>query len=277
MNRHLCLVALAFLTFAAIPSQSFADFIYAIGNSLTQDAQPLRLDGQTQNAIHCNQNLQQIWDDPSGFCGSTTTRWDTALVQNQYDFVVVQPFYGTSLAQDSQIIRDWMAMQPNAQFVIHTGWSRHADFASEYYGTFNDGMMRANPDYFDDLIADIEANTGRQVLNDHMIDVLATIYEDIQLGQSPYSQFNELYRDQIHLERADGRFLAHNTLRYRLGQPFTSDGWDSGTYFVPEARRLYLQNAIIRTWSAIPEPSSMLIGLLAVGSVPVLSRRRRAA
>lgn len=277
MTRHLCLVALAWTFAAATPYSTSADLIYAIGNSLTQDAQPLRLDGQIQNAIHCSQNLQQIWDDPAGFCGNTTTRWDTALVQNQYDFVTVQPFYGTSLAQDSQIIRDWMAMQPDAQFVIHTGWSWHANFAAEYYGTFNDDMMRANPDYFSDLIADIESQTGRQVINDHMIDVLATIYEDIQLGQAPYGQFNELFRDWVHMSLDDGRFLAHNTLRYRLGQPFTADGWDSGTYFVPEDRRLYLQNAIVRTWAAIPEPSISLVGLLSIGLLPFLSRNRRVA
>ncbi len=160
------------------------DLIYTLGNSLTQDTLPHYLDGEVYKGIYCGQNLQQIFNDPNNFCTMDSTAWDVAFANHQFDWVTVQPYVGTSMLQDASLIEGWMNMQPGAQFVIHTGWYYAASFETTYHGVFGDGMMHHNPAYFNALIAEVEAQTGRTVNSDHAIDVLETIYHDIEDGNA---------------------------------------------------------------------------------------------
>jgi hypothetical protein len=248
---------------------SSADWIYALGNSLTQDTLPRQLDGNVQNGIYCNQNLQQIFDDPNGFCGSTSIAWDQAFAARQFDWVIVQPFNGTFLAQDTALLTHWMNLQPNAQFVIHTGWAWHSLHESEYHGVFGDDAFHHNNAYFSALVDNVEATTGRAVLSTRAIDVLDLIYHDIEQVNAPYTQFSELFRDWTHASYEDGRFLFHNLLRRTLGQPYSSANWPN----LPTARQQYLLGAIDRTFAMVPEPGSL--GMILVLCPYALFPRRR--
>ena len=118
-----CLSAFIIATFIAtsVLSQS----LFSIGNSLTFDA--LRnFEGSYDHTINCNQNLDRIFNNPDQTCLPQLTGarpWDEAFENENYDFVTVQPFAGTSLSQDVAAISEWMRLQPDATFIIHTGWT----------------------------------------------------------------------------------------------------------------------------------------------------------
>jgi hypothetical protein len=262
--------AIALLIGALCLTAGRADVIYTLGNSLTQDTRPQFLDGTILKGIYCNQNLQQIFDNPSNFCTVDSTAWNTALSGTVFDWVTVQPYLGTSLLQDASLIEGWMAMQPTARFLIHTGWTTSANFETTYHGTFTDGMMHHNPAYFAALIAELETRTGRPVLNDRAIDVLDTIYHDIAVGAAPYNDFDQLYRDGLHMSYSDGWFLMHNVMRRALGQPYSAAKWPN----LPLDRQTYLLNAIERTW-AVPEPASAGWAVVLAAGAGLAGRRRR--
>ncbi len=248
-----------------------ADWIYALGNSLTNDTLPLNLAGNIQNGIYCNQNLQQIFDDPTGYCTAASIQWDTAFAGRQFDWVMVQPFNGTSLLQDAGLIQHWMSLQPHAQFVMHTGWAWHSRHEAEYHGTFSDDAFHHNPQYFTDLEAQVEALTGRSVISTRAIDIRDLIYHDIEAGTAPYASFDELFRDWTHANRQDGRFLMHNAVRRAMGQPYSAANWPD----LPIDRQQYLISAIERAWTAVPEPTCFAAGV--VLSLGLLAVRRRVA
>ncbi|WP_182864738.1 hypothetical protein [Stieleria mannarensis] len=93
---------------------------------------PSRLDGNVHWHVDCGKNLAFIRDNHQSPCVETSRLWPTALTTNQYDYVSIQPHYGTTIEQDVEVIAHWMKLQPKATFVIHTGWARHADWADDH-------------------------------------------------------------------------------------------------------------------------------------------------
>lgn len=241
-----------------------ADLIYNIGNSLTWDTVPSRIDGDVEWDVFCNRNLQYIYDNPAGYCVNSSIRWDNALANTQYDFVTVQPFSGTTLQQDADIIEEWMSMQPNAQFVIHPGWASHTNYAGVYNAGNPDNMMRANPAYIGDLIAELELRTGRTFINTNSHDILWSIHQDIQNGIGPFDELSDLYRDNVHMTYNYGQYLMNNAMRHALGQSLRDGGNLDPTITT------YLDSKV----TGVPEPSSVWL-LVVVGGL--LIRRRSAA
>ena len=244
------------------PASATANNPYLIGNSLTWDTKPNEISG-AQWHIACNQNLQYIFDNPTNSCLASSTLLDSALVDNTYDYVSVQPFYGTTLAQDAAIIAAWMDLQPGAIFVLHTGWSGHATHAVTYLDT-DISVAKPSDAYFDALEAELEIlRPGRDVRRTRAAEVLYNISQDI--GSSPFSSFSDLYRDDIHMN-ADGKYLVNNLMRLALDQDYelTPDNEASDV-------ELYLNEQL----RAVPEPTSML--LFGAGGVLLLSRRRHGA
>ena len=87
---------------------------FLIGNSLTWDTVPSALSGDVQWHVECGVNLPYIFVHPEKPCVKTSTLWPKAFAEKQYDFVSVQPHYGSTLAQDGETISAWMKLQPKA-------------------------------------------------------------------------------------------------------------------------------------------------------------------
>ncbi|MDA8745877.1 hypothetical protein N9N28_14710 [Rubripirellula amarantea] len=106
--------------------------MFFIGSSLTWDARPMLFDQPTNWHIRSGRNLQYIIDNLSELNGTESTSWDVGLVEQQYDRLVVQPHFRSTLQQDVDVISEWMELQPDAKVLIHTGWARHVDLAETY-------------------------------------------------------------------------------------------------------------------------------------------------
>lgn len=200
--------------------------IFLIGNSLTWDTLPGLLDGDVQWHVDCGKNLQYIFDNPAGPCVKTSTCWKEALKAKQYDTLCVQPFFGTTLEQDLQVISAWLELQPTAGLVIHTGWNRAADFEQAYHVTGEVKHMSHSLGYFRALQTQLQAkHPERSIRLTAALAALDRVWHDIELGQAPFGSFAELYRDEIHMTTQAGRYLMHNVLRQALQQPLSDQGF----------------------------------------------------
>ena len=176
--------------------------------------------------VDCGKNLQFIFDNPTNPCVKTSTPWSEALKAIQYDTLVVQPFFGTTLEQDLQVISAWLELQPTARLVIHTGWNRADSFEKTYHTTDEANHMSHSPGYFQAVKTQLRAKyPERSISVTAALEVLDTVWHVIERGQAPFGSFPELYRDEIHMTTQAGRYLMHNTLRQALQQPFSDQGF----------------------------------------------------
>ncbi|MFM2096023.1 MAG: hypothetical protein RIS70_3147 [Planctomycetota bacterium] len=200
---------------------------YLIGNSLTWDTVPQRLDGDVQWHVDCGVSLPHIYAKPDQPCVKESVIWPKALRDKQYDFVAVQPHYGSTLAQDVETISAWMKLQPNAIFVVHSGWAFHAQRAKEFASLATPSQMTHSPSYIRALIAELgRLHPGREIRQTLSQNILAMIAEDVDAGRAPIKHVAELYRDAIHMTHDHGKYLMHNAMRRALGQPLSAVGFD---------------------------------------------------
>jgi len=205
------------------PSRSF----YLIGNSLTWDTIPSRLDGDVQWHVDCGKSLPYIYSNPGKPCVKTSTLWPEALPAKQYDFLVLQPHYGSTLAEDVDAISAWIDLQPKAVVVIHTGWAHHARRRKEYENPDISGKLQHSPAYFEALLSTLKKRRpDRTFRQTRAIELLARIAADIEAGKAPLKQVSDLHRDVIHMGHHTGRYLMHNAMRRALGQPFSAKGFE---------------------------------------------------
>jgi len=120
---------------------------YAIGNSLTGDMiftlEGRGFDGLTRNAtpptvtgvhLNCSQNLDRIWNNPEETCGFVESigKYRDAL-SKPVDNVILQPFYGVTIAQEIQAIKnliDYTRINPenfDTRFFIYATWGTPID------------------------------------------------------------------------------------------------------------------------------------------------------
>lgn len=216
--------------------------IYLIGNSLTQDTVPAKLDGDVQWHIDCGKSLPYIFEHPEAPCVKTSTLWPQALKDKQYDLLSVQVHYGSTLADDVATIAKWLAMQPSAVCIIHTGWAHHEKRAAEYAKTDVTGPMVHSPAYVAAVIAELQKQfPDREFRQTHAIDLLAKIDADIEAGNAPFKEISEVHRDAIHMKLDTGRYLMHNAMRHALGQPPTNVGWE----MLDRAVKKYLDGVLV--------------------------------
>lgn len=200
---------------------------YLIGNSLTWDTVPSKLDGDVQWHVGCGKSLPFLFENPADPCVKTSTLWPGALKAKQYDFVSVQSHYGSTLEQDAVVISEWMKLQSKAIFVIHTGWARSAERGEEWAGTEAGGAMKHSLAYIDSLIVLLKKNhPTRDIRRTWAMDLLAKVAADAEAGKAPISDVVELYRDKIHMNVVTGRYLMHNAMRHALGQPRSVVGFE---------------------------------------------------
>lgn len=214
---------------------------YLIGNSLTWDTVPERLDGKPQWHVDCGVPLPFIFAKPDAPCVKSSTLWPKALKEQSYELVSVQPHYGSTLAQDVEVISGWMKLQPKAVFVVHSGWARHAQGANEFASIATPDQMTHSPTYLRALVAELRRlHPGRQIRQTFAQNLLAQIAEDIDAGRAPFKAIAELYRDDIHMTHDDGKYLMHNAMRRALGQPPSAAGFEK---LKPEVKQ-YLDSVL---------------------------------
>lgn len=208
---------------AQAPAKSY----YLIGNSLTWDTLPGKLAGDVQWHVDCGVSLPHIHARPEKPCVTTSTLWPSALRDKQYDVLSVQPHYGSTLAQDIEVISAWLKLQPRAVCVIHTGWARHPARADEFASYTQPVTMVHSPTYIRALLADLRQRyPDREFRSTLAQNLLAVVAEDIAAGRAPLKQIATLYRDDIHMTLDHGRYLMHNAMRRALGQPSSRTGFE---------------------------------------------------
>lgn len=234
--------------------------VFLIGNSLTWDTTPSRLAGDVQWHVDCGVPLPYIHANPAKPCVSSSTLWPAALRDKQYDFLSVQPHYGSTLAQDVETISAWMTMQPKAVVVLHSGWARHAQRADEFASFAAPGQMTHSPGYLRALIAELRRlHPGREIRQTLCQNLLAQVAADIAAGKSPLKGVETLYRDEIHLTHDAGKYLMHNALRRALGQPASVAGFEK----VDPALRNYL-DGVLALLKTSPADQALLVQILAL-------------
>jgi hypothetical protein len=222
-----CLTAI--ILAACIPSLQADDgkSRYLIGNSLTWDTVPSKLDGDVQWHVDCGISLPYIYDNPEKPCVKASTVWPKALIGKQYDFVSVQSHYGATLEQDASTISKWMKLQPKAVFIVHTGWAREATRAEEFAKKKPGEKMEHSVAYIEALVARLkEDNPGREIRRTRAMDLLDKVARDATAGQAPFKEVKEIYRDAIHMNVVTGRYLMHNAMRHAMGQPRSAKGFE---------------------------------------------------
>lgn len=230
MIRKMMFLILAGTLFAftngATKAQQEKSRVFLIGNSLTWDTMPEHLDGQVQWHVDCGVSLPFIFEKPEKPCVKSSTLWPVALKENQYDFLVVQPHYGSTLKQDLEIISHWMRLQPGAILVVHSGWAFSAQQKAEFESLSTPVQMNHSPAYFRSLVSELRRlHPKREIRQTMAQNLLAQVAEDVDAGKAPIKSIAELYRDSIHMTHEHGKYLMHNAMRFALGQPFTAEGF----------------------------------------------------
>lgn len=215
---------------AGIPALAAADdgkSRYLIGNSLTWDTVPSRLDGDVQWHVDCGKSLPYIYGNPEKPCVKASTVWPKALIEKQYDFVSVQSHYGATLEQDAATISKWMRLQPKAVFIVHTGWAREATRAEEFAKSEVGEKMEHSVAYIEALVARLKKdNPGREIRRTKAMDLLDRVARDAKAGKAPFADVKEIYRDAIHMNVVTGRYMMHNVMRRAMGQPRSAKGFE---------------------------------------------------
>ena len=221
--------------------------VYLIGNSLTWDTVPSRLEEDVQWHVDCGKSLKFIYEHPGMPCVKNSTLWTEALKAKKYDIVSVQPHYGTTLEEDVQTISKWIEMQPQAIFIIHTGWARSATLTEEYFAEEPAKKMSHQPAYIRALITQLkQKHPETEFRTTHAMRLLIELKKGIDAESVPLSAVEGVYRDAIHMTLTGGRYLMHNAMRETIGQKRTSIGFEK----VPDDLRVVLDKLLDQrtTW-----------------------------
>ncbi|MEM9016092.1 MAG: hypothetical protein AAGC68_03700, partial [Verrucomicrobiota bacterium] len=216
---------------------------FLIGNSLTWDTVPSKLDGDVQWHVDCGKSLPFMYENPQKPCVKTSTLWPEALESKQYDFLSLQIHYGSTLDQDLAVVASLIDLQPDAVVVIHTGWARSESRIEEYKKKTAEGRMQHSPAYFQVLLERLrQFYPDREFRLTHAQDLLHLVGEDVAAGDAPFERIEEIYRDAIHMNTVTGRYLMHNAMRAALGQPRSAAGFPK----LPAETREYLDTVLDR-------------------------------
>lgn len=202
---------------------------FLLGNSLTWDTVPSRLDGDTRWHVDCGKSLPFMVANSGNPCVKSSTLWPMALKQKQYDVLAIQVHYGSTLAQDVAAISKLMELQPRARVVIHTGWARAEARAEEWRSTdgADSASMSHNPTWFDALLTILQRkHPNRAIGRTRAMDLLQQVEQDVAAKGAPIEEVGALYRDKIHMSVVTGRYLMHNAMRHALGQPRATAGFE---------------------------------------------------
>ena len=227
INRSIAALALLVLPCLAVTAGE--GNIFLLGNSLTWDTVPAKLDGEVQWHVDCGKSLPYIVGNPTNPCVKSSTLWPTALSKTQYDVISIQVHYGSTLKEDVNAVLRLIETQPDAKVVIHTGWPRSAQRAEEWADSdvSSSSTMKHQRAYFDSLLNNLRASRPEQEFcRSYAMDLLQIVAADVQAGEAGVGSVDELYRDAIHMDVVTGRYLMHNAMRHAVGQPRSANGFE---------------------------------------------------
>jgi len=214
---------------------------YLIGNSLTWDTVPSKLDGDVQWHVDCGKSLPFIYENPDKPCVKTSTLWPQALKEKQYDYVSLQIHYGSTLMEDAAVVSELIAMQPDATIILHTGWAKSEYRVEEYAKKNAGGKMQHSPVYFRKLLETLRGvHPDREFRLTYAQNLLHQVATDIGAGKAPFKKIEDVYRDAIHMNVVTGRYLMHNAMRLALDQPISGEGFPK----IGEAEKAYLDSVL---------------------------------
>ncbi len=226
--------------------------IYLIGNSLTWDTVPSKLDATVHWHVDCGKSLKYIFEHPRRPCVASSIVWPIPLRAKKYDLISVQPHYGTTVEEDLAVISVWIKFQPQAVFIIHTGWARSASLVDEYENGDPHGKLTHSAAYFDELLSQLrKKHPQTEFRSTHAMRLLIELKKEIDAGNTQFNSIEEIYRDAIHMTTTSGRYMMHNAMRETLGQPRSTQGFPD----VPKKLQVILDRLLDErnTWdSAVP-------------------------
>lgn len=266
------------------------DLLYCIGNSLTANAKPWAIGPDVGYHIDYGDSLGKIHAEPDGGGDLIAVRpdtWDVALATHDYDYLCVQPYWRTTLA-DVPAIEDWMSMQPDAVVILHSPWPNAPNKPPGTMARFE----QAYHDYINEddanLLAKLRAdNPTREFRETHSVDALDSILHDIKDGAAPGSLlFTDVYGinstgSSVHMSEI-GEYLMHNLLSSVVGRRM--DNWKqlglNGGAVNPEVWG-YLDSKVVEFFpnairpAPVPEPTSLVLLSILGGGIVAGRRLRR--
>lgn len=211
---------------------------YVIGNSFTDDmrtvyeplasARTASREGTYTPGRHVQYStaLTYIYDHPDAANSASPSAWDTALHQERWDVVTLQPYPGgahgdtSTLASDTASINGMISAarenpaNAGARFFVYQAWpAKSANYDAAYLaytGNTPNQPSVLTRDYFTCLAASV-AQTNPDVGLIPVGEVLYAINQKIKAGQVPgIDSIDDLYRDNYHLNSI-GRNVAGDT------------------------------------------------------------------
>lgn len=240
--------------------------IYAVGNSLTADAQPKAMGNKSDWLINESKTLAYHAANPNSSLNDESYLWGTALSVESYNVLMLQPFPDSpaqAISEDVTAIQVFVDAHPNIDvLLIHDG---HAPASAVNTGTVKDnaytGSFEYSDAYFDQLVALVQAaNDGLDIRRTKVNNACFAVKEDIDSGDAvgvsaiggPYTS-TTLFRDSLHLNRTIGRYLSHHCCRVALGFDRSERGFpfvDNPEYgSAPTATMDYLDSVVRRVHS----------------------------
>ncbi len=227
MIRYRFIILISLTLGALLHARELPPAYFLIGNSLTWDTSPPKLDGDVQWHVDCGKPIAYIHAHPEKPCVKTSTLWPKALKEKQYTFLSVQPHYDASVKSAADAISHWIQLQPNAIVIIHTGWAHHENRAIEYAANHTAGKMLHSEAHYLALMKLLkQRHPKRTFRSTHAMRLLDRIARDIQANKAPLKNVSDLHRDAIHVTHSAGRYLMHNCMRHALDQPRSSKGFE---------------------------------------------------
>ncbi|HEX8340274.1 MAG TPA: hypothetical protein VF624_05135 [Tepidisphaeraceae bacterium] len=291
-----------------MPSAPAASTFY-VGNSLTIDASPTRIDALNDTIgtggafdwhIKCGSGLDSIYTTPEEVClGSMYGygKWNQALPNNEWDRVSLEPFYDSldattgAPARVRQFIAASQSAGKNAKtdYFIYSAWPSTAgiDYADTWTKPYdaNDINTMMTRDSTRQIMASLRSEpalAGRTFLVP-VGEVYFALDAKMRRGEIPgFSSAADLYRDAFHANAA-GSYAAALTMYATMnrvspvGMALPAAYGDSG---LSEQTRLIFQQTVwdvVRTseFTGVPEPT--LLSAAGVLGAVLLRRVRRVA
>ena len=258
---------------------------YHVGNSLSWDMEPpglatmATLAGKNyQNGYHIRfgMPLDYIWNNPddSEVITNTFGNFVNALSSFEWDFVTIQPSYGTgsTLGQDQVAIGNFIDLtlagsSTSPIFYIYSAWPSLPDDYQAYWdqpiqNVPNQPTIHAR-DYFYHLHQNLLDMYGTSVQL-YMIPIGEVFYrldQEFKKGNVPgYEDAGDLYRDTAHLTQDIGSFVAATTVYSTIFKENPvgierPDGFyldDSGATNLTEDLRNFIQSIVWEVVSSHP-------------------------
>lgn len=284
-----------------------ADFsTYHVGNSLTRDVRPDLLpefaaqDGLTWNAgfhILGNSTLANLWNNPTSVSNGLRSPdyFTPSLTQNAWDAVVLQPFDGSTLAEDEAMVRNFINLtrsnpdNASTKFYLHGPWIWRSSDYSENFGQAvpdaDNTPSQRRQGYYEALLHRLrdDSTLDAEIYLIPVGEVFRVIHDAALSGEVPGQTTNHfLYRDSLHADDTYGRLLASMTTYAALSGQDPTGLIDPADAF-GDAPQWFLdlsQDAIVQvlteqsdlTGFPIPEPGSLGVAVALAGGL--MTRRR---